>query len=61
MRSNLSRRKFIENASLGFGASAIGVPHFMVEREISQTAGYSPHFVNIGIVSLMDLSATSTP
>jgi predicted amidohydrolase len=59
MQSNLSRRKFLGNASLGLGA--IGIPDYMVRTQPSKDAIKTPHYINVGTVSIMDLSATSTP
>jgi len=60
MKSNISRRKFIGNASLGFGMGAIGLPDFLVQRDSRKIGTNSPRSVNIGTVSIMDLTASST-
>src|SRR5688572_20488611 len=59
MKSNVSRRKFIRNASVALGVGAIGIPGSSLQAELYQTPKTSPHDVNIGTVSVMDLSASS--
>ena len=58
MNSNISRRKFLGNASLGLGA--IGIPDYLLGAEPKNGVGVSPHQVNIGTVSIMDLDATDS-
>jgi beta-ureidopropionase len=59
MQSNLSRRNFLGNASLG--ALAIGIPDFHFRTESTKDAGNSPEFVNVGTVSIMDINASDAP
>ncbi|MEP7256978.1 MAG: carbon-nitrogen hydrolase family protein [Flavitalea sp.] len=59
MKSNLSRRKFLHNASLGISAGAIGLPGSL-EQGVSKAEATAPRLVNIGTVSIMDMTATST-
>ncbi len=59
MPSNISRRKFLGDASLGVGA--IGVPGYLFQKESEKKdAGNLPHTVNVGTVSIADITATDT-
>jgi len=57
--SNISRRKFLGNVSLGAGA--LGLPGYFSQAESVKPAGSAPRQVNIGTVSIMDISASNTP
>ncbi|MEP7107942.1 MAG: carbon-nitrogen hydrolase family protein [Ferruginibacter sp.] len=59
MQTNISRRNFLENASLG--VSAIGIPGYLLRTESAKTIDNPPAHVNLGTVSIMDLSATDAP
>jgi len=56
MKSNWTRRKFIQNASLGLSAGMIGVPSLSAQT-IDSTGSISPHDVKIGSVSISGVSA----
>jgi len=56
MQSNISRRKFLENASLSAGA--IGLPGYFPTPENKKNNDSSPRHVTIGTVSIMDISPT---
>lgn len=57
MRSDFSRRKFIESISMGMGASIMSTG--VSPQEIPKSA-FSPRLISIGTVSIMDLEADST-
>jgi len=57
MQSNISRRNFLGNASLGVGA--MGIPGFVLRSESTKVVDNSPTHVNLGTVSIMDVSASS--
>ncbi len=56
--SNISRRKFLGNASLG--AAAFGLPVYSSEAKGIKPGYPAPQHVNIGTVSIMDISAQDT-
>jgi len=58
MRSAISRRKFLENASLGAGA--IGLPGNLLKTENKNEKATAPRQVNLATVSIMDMSATDS-
>lgn len=58
MKSNISRRKFLGNASLGVGA--FGLPDYLLRTKSTKAADTGPHYVNVGAVSIMDLPASDT-
>jgi beta-ureidopropionase len=58
MQSNISRRKFLGNASLGLGA--FGLPGYFPRTEGTKAPDNFPHQVNIGAVSIMDISAAGS-
>ena len=58
MPLNISRRKFLGNASLGMGA--IGLPGYLPGIEPTNAAGGSPRQVNVGTVSIMELHAANS-
>jgi beta-ureidopropionase len=60
MKSNLSRRKFLGNATLAAGAGLIGVPQTRAEVFQNKLPATGSH-VNIGTISLMNLEAKSSP
>jgi beta-ureidopropionase len=55
----ISRRKFLGNASLGAGA--LTIPGSLVNAATIPHSEKGSHEVNIGTVSIMDISASSTP
>ena len=57
--SNISRRKFLGNASLGAGA--FGLPGYFSQAEGIKSGDNVPRHVNIGTVSIMDISASNPP
>ena len=57
--SNISRRKFLGNASVGAGA--FGLPAYFSAAQNGERANTAPRQVNIGTVSIMDVTASGTP
>jgi predicted amidohydrolase len=59
MKSNVSRRQFITSASLALGAGAIGSHTFAGQPETYHARKDAPTSVNVGTVSIMDITALS--
>jgi beta-ureidopropionase len=60
MNENISRRKFIENASIGLGASTIGLPNMLTTASAQTNPQRLPREVWIGSVSMMGLQAADS-
>lgn len=58
MNSNFSRRKFLRNTSLTLGAGSLSLTGLAMNQPLPEYVT-PPHIINIGTVSIMDLTATS--
>lgn len=57
MKSNWSRRKFLQNASLGIGAGIVGIPANGMQTFVPSKS--SPHDIVVGSVSISGVNAKS--
>lgn len=60
MNSNISRRKFVRNASLGIGAGSIGMPDFFKMPQMNRSDISGARTVMVGTLSVMDMEASSS-
>ncbi|MCW3117892.1 MAG: putative nitrilase, partial [Chitinophagaceae bacterium] len=58
MQSNISRRKFLGDVSLG--AATIGLSDYAAQDANTKAADSSSRHVNVGTISIMDISATNS-
>jgi predicted amidohydrolase len=59
MNPNISRRKFVQNASLGIGAGSIGMPDFFKMPQTKKNDISGARTATIGTISVMEMRASS--
>lgn len=60
MKSNVSRRNFLRNASMGVSAGAMGLPANLIKPPSGAAEVFTPRLVNVGVVSITEIRPVDT-